>query len=347
MSADGDRVVLLACGDVNVQGRDDPRAAFALVKEQLAEADVLFGDLEMALYQPGAVITEKPGWTQSETRMVEGLVDAGFAAVSCANNVVHGQAAIRSTIEVLDRYGIARTGCGRDLAEARAPALVERGGVRFGFLARTAVYYQHGHAAGPDTPGVAPLRCQTAYQPHPRVHEMPGAPAITRSWPDPAALEELREDVRQLRPLVDVLVAYFHWGVSGLDELAEYQRLVAHDVVDHGADLVLGSHAHKPQGIEVYRGRAILYGLGNFAFDWTHMGGHRTGLLARCDLRGGRIERAALRPVVRRDDALNQVEVVGLDHPRGHAVAARVEELSRGLGTALTARGDELVVLEG
>jgi len=337
--------VLVACGDVNVQGREDPREAFALVKERLAEADVLFGDLEMGLYRPGATITEKPGWTQSPAGVVEGLVDAGFAAVSCANNVVHGAAVIRSTIEMLDRHGIARTGCGQDLAEARAPALVERGGVRFGFLARTAVYYQQGHVAGPDTPGVAPLHCHTAYQPHPRVHEMPGAPAITRSWPDPEALEELRQDLRQLRSRVDVLVTYFHWGVSGLDELAEYQRIVAHEMVDHGADLVLGSHAHKPQGIEVYKGRAILYGLGNFAFDWTRMSGYRTGLLARCDVRGGRIARVAVRPVVRRDDGLNQVEVVGLDHPRGRSVADRVAELSRGLGTELAARGDELVVL--
>jgi poly-gamma-glutamate synthesis protein (capsule biosynthesis protein) len=176
---------------------------------------------------------------------------------------------------------------------------------------------------------------------------MPGAPAITRSWPDPTALDELRQDVRQLRSRVDVLVTYFHWGVSGLDELAEYQRIVGHDMVDHGADLVLGSHAHKPQAVELYKGRAILYGLGNFAFDWAQMRQHRTGLLARCDVRGGRIARVAVRPVVRRDDALNQAEVVGLDDPGGRAVAERVEELSRRLGTAPTARGDELVVLEG
>jgi poly-gamma-glutamate synthesis protein (capsule biosynthesis protein) len=174
---------------------------------------------------------------------------------------------------------------------------------------------------------------------------MPGAPAITRSWPDPAALEELGDDLRRLRERVDVLVAYFHWGVSGLDELAEYQRTVARAVIDQGADLVLGSHAHTPQGIEVYKGRAILYGLGNFAFDWTQMSRHRTGLLARCEVHGRRIERVVVRPVVRREDELNQVEVVALDHPRGRSVVSRVEELSRGLGTELTLRGDEVVVL--
>src|SRR5918911_1110085 len=102
---------------------------------------VLFGDLEMALYRPDVTIDEKPGWTQSDPRMVEALVEAGFAAVGCANNVVHGAEAIRSTLALLDRHGIAHTGAGENLAAARAPAIVERGGVRFGFMAATMVYY--------------------------------------------------------------------------------------------------------------------------------------------------------------------------------------------------------------
>jgi poly-gamma-glutamate capsule biosynthesis protein CapA/YwtB (metallophosphatase superfamily) len=345
-------LVLMLCGDVNVQGRDGPadgpngpRSAFALVKPALAEADVLFGDLEMALYRPDATLDEKPGWTQSDPAMVESLADAGFAAVGCANNVIQGAEAIRSTLATLDRHGIAHTGAGEDLAAARAPAVVERGGVRFGFLASTMVYYVSGHAAGPTSAGVAALRCHTAYEPHPRLHQMPGSPAITRSWPDPAALARLREDVTALRRQVDVLVTYFHWGVSGMDELAEYQRTVAHDAIDHGADLVVGSHAHKPQGVERYKDRAILYGLGNFAFDWVNMRPPRTGLLARCEVADKRITRVAVRPVLRRDDPLNQPELVGLDHPHGRRIADRVAELSAELGTQLRPQGDELVVL--
>jgi poly-gamma-glutamate synthesis protein (capsule biosynthesis protein) len=341
-----ERLTLMLCGDINVQGRDDPISALALVKPTLAEADVLFGDLEMALYRAGALVQEKPGWTQSDPRMAEALTDAGFDAVACANNVIQGDEAIRSTLAVLDRHGIAHTGAGEDLAGARAPAIVERGGVRFGFLASTMVYYRHGHAAGSTTPGVLPFRCHTAYEPHPHLDRMPGGPATTRTWPDPAALERLHEDITLLRPRVDVLVTYFHWGVSGMDELCEYQRTVARDAIDHGADLVVGSHAHKPQGIEVYKGKAILYGLGNFAFDWINMRKHPTGLLARCDVVGGRIERVSVRPVLRRDDDLNQPELVTLDHPRGRAIVDRVLELSRDLGSELLVSGDELVVLE-
>ncbi len=344
---DDDTVSLIACGDVNLQYREDPRSAFALVKGELAAADVLFGDLEMCLYNPSSTIVDKPGWTQSDERMVEGLVDAGFSVVSCANNVNHGAQAILASIDVLERYGIAHTGSGRDAGTAHAPAIVERKGVRFGFLAYTAVFFPHDHAAGEASPGVSTIKCHTAYQPHPRVHELPGAPAITRSWPDPSELAGLREDVRKLRAQVDVLVTYFHWGVSGMAELAEYQAIVGHDAIDHGADLVLGSHAHMPQPVEVYREKVILYGLGNFAFDWVKMAKHRTGLIARCDVRRGRIQRVVIRPVWRRGDELNQPEVVDLDSPRGAEIIARVASLSEPLGTKLTPVEHEILVWEG
>jgi hypothetical protein len=79
VSAERDRVVLMACGDVNVQ-RPEPHQAFALVKARLAEADLLFGDLEMGLYRPDATITEKPGWRQSEAGVVAGLRVGRFSS---------------------------------------------------------------------------------------------------------------------------------------------------------------------------------------------------------------------------------------------------------------------------
>lgn len=346
-TADGGApLTLMLCGDINLQDRADPRSAFARVKDDLARADVVFGDLEMCLYEPSSRIVDKPGWQQSEARMVDGLVDAGFDVLSCANNVNHGDEAILATVAVLDRAGIAHTGSGANLIAARTPAIVERGGVTIGFLAYTAVFFPHGHAAGPESPGVSTIRCHTAYEPHPRVYELPGAPAITRSWPDPTALEALAADLAALRSRVDVLVTYFHWGVSGMDDLAEYQRLVAHHVIDRGADLVVGSHAHVPQAVEVHRGRAILYGLGNFAFDWVKMRPHRTGLIAECLVADRRIQRVAIRPVWRHDDDLNQPDILPLDDPRGRRIVERVVQSSQGRGALLTEVDDALVVLD-
>ena len=337
-------VSLLACGDNNLQSRSDPASAYALVSEDLQEADVLFGDNEMCLYEPGSGIIDKPGWRQSEERMVEGLVSAGFTVVSCANNVNYGTDAILSSKRVLSEHGILNTGSGINLAEARVPAITEAGGVRIGFIARTAVFFPHGHAAGPDEPGVASIKCHTAYEPGPRAHELPGAPPVVRSWPNPDALAELAADVRSLRDQVDILVTYFHWGVSGEERFSEYQQLIGRHMIEQGADLVLGSHAHRPQAVEVYDGKAIFYGMGNFAFDWDRMAKWRSGLLVHCGIENKKIRNISFKPVWRREDDLNQPEVVAIDHVQGRRIVERVIELSEEVGTTLEVTGNEVVV---
>lgn len=343
--SDGDgTITLVLCGDINVQARADPTSVFQRVRSELATADILFGDLEMCLHKPTSRIPNKPEWIQSDERMVEGLVDAGFNVVSCANNVTYGADPILSTLAVLDRHGISHTGSGSNIAEAHAPAIVDRGGVRVGFLAYTSVFSPFDHAAGPDTPGVSTIKCHTAYEPHPRVYELPGAPAITRSWPDKEALAQMQHHIADVRSRVDVLVTYFHWGVSGVEELAEYQPIVAHHAVDAGADLVIGSHAHVPQGIEVYKNKVIFYGLGNFAFDWPKMRNHRTGLIATCSLAESGIVRVSFQPVWRNLDELNQPEILTIKDDTGRRIVGRVEQLSAVLGTTLIPDGDGMLV---
>ncbi|MBI4658422.1 MAG: CapA family protein [Verrucomicrobia bacterium] len=344
---DADTLNLVLCGDVNLQHRKEPASAFALVKSELADADILFGNNEMCLFNPSSTIEGKPGWTQSDERMAEGLADVGFDVVSCANNVNYGASAILSSIRVLDSHHILHIGSGKNLEEARKPAIVVKRGVRFGFLAYTAVFFPHGHAATAEAPGVSTIKCHTAYEPHPRVYELPGAHAITRSWPDKAELERVVEDIKTLRSKVDVLVTYFHWGVSGIDEIAEYQRTIGHSAIDVGSDVVVGSHAHVPQGVEIYRNKAILYGLGNFAFDWSNMKGSRTGIVAKIAVANGQIRRVSFKPVWRQESHLNQPEIVATNSTKGRVIVDRLIELSAGLGTQLQISDEEVVAHTG
>jgi hypothetical protein len=60
---------------------------------------------------------------------------------------------------------------------------------------------------------VATIRVATAYEPHRRVHEMPGGPATVTTIPDPDKLAAALDAVRRLDAEVDVRVVYFHWGV--------------------------------------------------------------------------------------------------------------------------------------
>lgn len=347
-------IKLMACGDINVQERDNPASAFERVREHLKGADVLVGNLEMCLSSSDHTLRvkrplpDRPAWRQSDKRMVEGLVAVGFDLVTTANNVTYGADAVLESLETLDSHGIAHTGSGPNVDEARRLAIHETAdGTTVGLLGYTCLVYPSGHAATESEPGVAVLKCHTAYQPHRRANELPGAAPTVRSWPDPDDMEKVLDDVAAARNRVDVLISYFHMGISSERELAEYQKLVSHEMVDNGVDLVLGASAHVPQAIEVYRNVPIFYGLGNFAFDWWFMD-HldlRHGLLVECEIANGRITDTLFRPVTRTRDSANQVEILDLVSDEGRRIVSTVEELSEEFGTTFDHRDDGAVGL--
>ena len=124
---------MILVGDVNLMNLDDPAVPFARLEDEFAGADILFGNLECLLYEPPDGHTvEQEGFFADPAIGGEALKIAGFAAVGLANNVNYGSAAILGSIARLDRLGIAHTGAGENLAAARAPAIVERGGLRVG-----------------------------------------------------------------------------------------------------------------------------------------------------------------------------------------------------------------------
>ena len=335
---------LLACGDINIQNREDPTAVFARVKDILDAADLRIGNMEMALSSPDDIITAKHGWTQSDSRMVEALTYAGFDAVTTANNVTFPAKAMLRSVDVLDENKIAHTGSGPTLAAARVPAIIEKDGTRIGLLGYSCIFYPLAHVASDTEPGVAVVRCVTAYEPHRRANELPAAPPTVRSWPEPESLDMVREDVAKLRESVDIVITYFHMGVSSQEELTEYQRVLSRAMIDAGVDIVMGASAHRPQAIEVYKDRVILYGLGNFAFDWWKVMHRKTGLLAEVTISDKAIQQVSFRPVQRTDDEANLVEVVGVDSVHGREIIERVEELSEEFGTTFTRTGDSVVV---
>ena len=80
--------------------------------------------------------------------------------------------------------------------------------------------------------------------------------------------ENVIAEIQRLRPLVDVLIAYPHWGVEYVtDTPSKLQITEAHDMIDMGVDMVIGAHPHVIQPFELYRGKPIFYSLGNFVFD--------------------------------------------------------------------------------
>ena len=320
---------MLLTGDINLTNVTDPAKPFALVADTLHAEDVVFGNLEGCLsdaVDPYHYMS-KAGWRNAGTAGAPALRLGGFDAVGCANNVTFGREAILESLAVLDELGVPHTGAGHDLTSARRPVVLERDGTRYGFLQYTSVFWPIGHQASdarrsegfdlfdkqydsgaglPDAPlpheaavGVATIKAHTAYLPNPRTGEMPGGPATTLTWPDPEYLAAFQEDVSALRERVDVLVTSHHWGISGSDDTQQYQVDVAHAAVDAGADLVIGHGPHVIQPIEVYKGKAVFYSLGNFHFGWEHMFGGWVGLAVKADVRDGEISSVRCVPVSR------------------------------------------------
>jgi poly-gamma-glutamate capsule biosynthesis protein CapA/YwtB (metallophosphatase superfamily) len=295
---------MILTGDVNLMNVGDAAVPFALVGDELRKADVVFSNLECCLTLPAAGHSVgNEGFFADPVVGGEALRRGGIQAVGVANNVHYGDANIAASIARLDELGIPHAGAGQDLAAARAPVILERGGLRFGFLQRSSVYWPTNHEAREDAGGIAVIRGHTAY--HVPVFKTrvgtpppnrPGVPPDIITWADKVYLRAFTDDIAALRPQVDILVASCHWGL-GRDVL-QYMTEIAHAAIDAGADIVIGHGPHYSLPVGMHKGKAIFYGLGNLSFDTGHGGrrhGDWLGMLVRAEVGRNGIEEVGFR----------------------------------------------------
>jgi poly-gamma-glutamate synthesis protein (capsule biosynthesis protein) len=342
------RRLMICTGDVNLMKVADPAAPFVRTRPALGEADLIFGNLECCLYKPPSQGSLMDEGFYVDPAIGRALSLAGYHVVGTANNVNYGAEAIRSSIEELDRLGIAHVGSGLDRALARAPAIVERRGMRFGFLQRTSVYWPTNHEAGERTPGVAALRGHTAYQlplhktrPEIPPANRPGVPPEIVTWADAAYLAQYREDIAALRTQADFVIASHHWGLH--EEVLQYMTEIAHAAIDAGADMVVGHGPHYSLPVEAYQGKPIFYGLGNFSFHTGHGGrrhGDWIGELVRIALDDKRIEKVSFQFV--RHNENNETLLRSLAEEA--EMFEKIAERSARFGTRLTIEGDAAVL---
>ncbi len=274
---------LLAVGDINL-GRKvgqeilkgDTTYPFVAVRETLATYDWVFGNLESQLSDQNGE-TQDPRNNLIFTGPPDGssaLRAAGVTVVSTANNhaLDYGVRGLRQTLANLDASGVCHAGTAMDSSDLYRPVVVERGGIRIALLACTDVMNIEDpmwkrHVACADTSLVLP-------------------------------------SIRSLRDSVDFIVVSFHGGEEYADFPTARTKQFARQVIAGGADLFLGHHPHVPYGVEEYRGKLIVYSLGNFVFwqpdrFWTQRsfafaatlvkdaGGTRMSSVRRLPLRSG------------------------------------------------------------
>lgn len=263
-----ERVTILGCGDVGPL--EGPMSRYGeLVRPVLAPADIRFAQVERVYSNRGALqLHSGGGHSRLPPEHASIFADCGFNVVSLASNhaMDWGADALLDTVELLRSHGLHVVGAGRDLAEARAPAVLDCNGVRVAFLAYCSILHE-GYEAGAHKPGVALLRVHTYYRPF---DYQPGIQPEIVTVPNEEDLAGMLDDVRRAKEATDVVVLSLHWGIHFIPRvIAGYQPTVARAAFAAGADLILGHHAHTPKAIGVQDGKACFYSLSNFIMSST------------------------------------------------------------------------------
>jgi poly-gamma-glutamate synthesis protein (capsule biosynthesis protein) len=258
----GNSATILAVGDIILEL---PQGEFYLarVAPVLQTGDIVVGQGEIVFTSRGIdtfpEFFPSPGCPPSN---IGALASAGFNVITLAGNHTwdRGSTGVQDSITGLKKHGIAVTGAGMNIDEARIPAIVERNGTKFGFLNYNCVGVR-GQWATKGKPGCAYVHIITHYEMN---GSDPGGPPEVYTFAEPRSLQAMEDDIKKLRPLCDILSVAFHMGILHSPDIAMYDRQISHAAVDAGADIVIGHHAHYLKGVEMYKGKPIYHGLGQF-----------------------------------------------------------------------------------
>jgi poly-gamma-glutamate capsule biosynthesis protein CapA/YwtB (metallophosphatase superfamily) len=233
------------------KGADYP---FVHVKEDIEKADYSIVNLETAVTDH----TEKDPVQlynfKSDPEALKGVKNAGFDLVSLANNhaLDYKLSGLKDTMKWLDYYELPYIGAGNNEQEAYQAHEVVIHGKKIKILGVSRFLPSSDWYAGQDRPGIA-----NAYQE-----------------------EKVIEAIKNERTDTDYLFVFIHWGVEKNNIPEEWQRRFARDMIDTGADGVIGSHPHVLQGFEYYQDKPIAYSLGNFLFpNYVNGKSAQTGVL--------------------------------------------------------------------
>ena len=238
------------------QVRDDPKHVLDPVAPTLRQADLAVVNLETAITDRGEPVAGKNYHFRSPGASFSALKAAGVDVVNMANNhaLDYGPVGLQDTFAAITDSGLPVTGIGHDAAEAYRPFRTTIRGQRIAVLS----------ASDWLEPGLVDTWSATDTQ-----------PGIAFSI-DPT---RLLQTVAAVRPEVDTLVVFLHWGTEDTWCASGRQQELATALLGAGADIIVGSHAHRVFGAGKVGPALVAYGLGNFVY-WREDGeSGRSGIL--------------------------------------------------------------------
>lgn len=246
-------IILTFAGDVNLdessypakkydsEGKVITKCLSSDILKEMRGADIMMLNNEFAYSTRGYKTADKSYTFRADPSRVDILKEMGVDIVSLANNhaLDYGPDALEDTFTTLDGAGIDYVGAGDDLARAKAPVYFNIDGKKIAFVAASRVVFATSWYATQDKLGMVGTY-------------------------DPSIL---LQSIRDAKANSDYVVVFVHWGVERNNFPEEYQRSLAAQYIDAGADAVIGCHPHVVQGLEFYKDKPIAYSLGNFWFN--------------------------------------------------------------------------------
>ena len=237
------RIILLAVGDIilgdhphflgiGVKSIIERKKIFIFEKivNILSQGDIVFGNLETVLSDCGKKNSYESLILRGNSYFVNQLKDSNFKLLNIANNHIqqHGDSPFCNTIDILKENKIKIIGI-----DNLQPQIIESKGIKFGFF---------GYSLRPEENNSKVLYSQ-------------------------GNKKKIISDVNRIKKKVDYIIISLHWGDEYISLPSISQISFVHDIIDAGADIILGHHPHVLQPVEKYKGGIIAYSLGNFVSD--------------------------------------------------------------------------------
>jgi poly-gamma-glutamate synthesis protein (capsule biosynthesis protein) len=348
--------------------------AAAPVIRALLKGDVVFTNFEGTVAEKGETTHEGRGFL-SPPEALDALKAFGVNLLSLSGNHAFDLkvTGVQNTIREADRRKMVHAGTGNDLTEAAAPAYLHTPKGTIALIASASGLITPGGSAAANRPGVNELRVEAGDKENEATTDLPGAPANT---PNAEDAQRILQSIREARKQADIVIVYQHNHVFGnhsfstiftegmQERLApnEWLKKWTHAEVDAGADIVVMHGAPVLHGVEIYRGKAIFYDLGNFIYNvpptltYIHEPMSWESAVAYAQFQGKNLQSISFRPVVLNpvgdgqpdihdEYASNQfLHTRGLPAPatgaRAGYILERLAELSKPFGTKLEIKGD-------